>query len=274
MLISAVLTISPSEPLALPGNLGRATHAWFLDVVRELDPVLSEMLHTPNQERPFTVSNLMGTGKLENDMVRLSPERTYTLRLTSYEPALSALIAERLLSALPDTITLGGQVLQLHSATVDPAQHTWAGHIGYEALVQAYTLGTRLPQHVTLRFASPTVFKSQDAYLPLPLPKLVFDGLARRWNLYAPIRIQPEVGRYAEECMAISRYDLHTERVVFGEDDPWGATPGFVGTCRYVFRVKDRYWMGIIHLLAAFAMYAGVGRHTTMGWGQTRLVLS
>jgi CRISPR-associated endoribonuclease Cas6 len=274
LLLSAVLTLSPSEPITLPVNLGRATHAWFLDAVRELDPELSEILHTPNQERPFTVSNLMGTGRSENGMVRLAPERTYTLRLTSYEPALTALIAEQYLPALPETIALGGQVLQLHGATADTAQQAWAGRVSYESLVQTYTLGTHLPQHVTLRFASPTVFKTQDAYLPVPLPKLVFDGLARRWNLYAPIRIQPEVGRYAEECMAISRYDLHTERVIFGEDDPWGATPGFVGTCSYVFRVKDRYWMGIIQMLAAFAMYAGVGRHTTMGWGQTRLVMS
>lgn len=271
MLISAVLTLSPSEPITLPANLGRAIHAWFLAGVQALDPALSEALHASNQERPFTTSNLWGAGSSKDGLVKLSPERRYTLRLTSYEPELSAFLVERLLPGLPEIITLDGQTLRVLGAVTDPAQHSWAGSVSYEALVQQHTLGSQLRNRVMLDFASPAVFKTQDAYLPVPLPKLVFDGLARRWNLYAPIRIQPEVGRYAEECMAISRYDLHTERMDFGEDDPWGATPGFVGTCSYAFRVKDRYWMGIIHLLAAFAMYAGIGRHTTMGWGQTHV---
>ena len=108
--------------------------------------------------------------------------------------------------------------------------------------------------------------------MPLPLPRLVFEGLVRRWNAVAPIALPTDVVRYAEECLVISRYRLHTERVSFGEQAGRGAYPGFVGHCAYAFRVKDRYWMGLIHTLAAFTFYAGVGKGTAMGMGQCRKV--
>ena len=127
---------------------------------------------------------------------------------------------------------------------------------------------------LALRFASPTVFRSSGVNVPLPLPGLVFEGLARRWNAFGPLRIPPEVRRFADERMVISRYQLRTERVTFGDEGERGAYPGFVGVCGYAFRGRDRYWMGLIHLLAAFALYAGVGTRTTMGLGQTRPVSS
>ena len=52
------------------------------------------------------------------------------------------------------------------------------------------------------------------------------------------------------------------------------AYPGFVGVCSYAFRSRDRYGLGLIHLLAAFAFYAGVGARTTVGLGQARVIPS
>ena len=110
--------------------------------------------------------------------------------------------------------------------------------------------------------------------MPLPLPGLVFESLARRWNAFGPLRIPDEVRRFADEQIVIARYQLRTERVTFGEQGARGAYPGFVGVCGYAFRTRDRYWLGLIHALAAFALYAGVGARTTMGLGQAKTVAS
>lgn len=75
MLISAVLTLQPTAPATVPANLGRATHAWFLDQVRQLDPALADALHAPNQERPFTVSNLWGGRPQRSETLRVSRMR-------------------------------------------------------------------------------------------------------------------------------------------------------------------------------------------------------
>jgi len=273
MLISAVITLIPARPAAVPANLGRAVHAWFLDWVRAQDPALAEVLHTPNQERPFTVSNLWGAGRPLRGQVTLTPGRPCSLRLTSFHPGLSELLSGRLLPAPPDAISLAGETLRVEGVAVDPSEHPWAGRASFQDLVQRHTLSpSPPPSRITLRFASPTVFRSSGVNIPLPLPALVFEGLARRWNAFAPVRIPPEVRRFAEECLVISRYRLRTERVVFGEAGGRGAYPGFVGSCSYAFRVRDRYWVGLVHLLAAFALYAGVGTRTTMGLGQVRPV--
>jgi CRISPR-associated endoribonuclease Cas6 len=273
MLISAVFTLAPTQPVTLPANLGRATHAWFLDQVRAADPALAETLHAPNQERPFTVSNLWGAGRPEAGRVSLAPDKTCFLRVTSYWPELSALVAERLAGAPPEAIHLAGAKFQVIEATADAAAHPWAGRASFESLIQEHTLSTARPApRVALRFASPTVFRSGGVNLPLPLPGLVFEGLARRWNTFGPLRIPDEVRRFADEVMLIARYHLRTDRVTFGEDAERGAYPGFLGVCGYAFRNRDRYWLGLIHTLAAFALYAGVGARTSMGLGQARAV--
>ena len=285
-LTAAVLTHTPPQPAALPANLGRAAQAWFLDQVRAADHALAESLHAPNQERPYTVSNVWrrvgargprpympGEGSPRpDDEPRVQPGDALYLRLTTYETALTSLLRQRLLPDLPDVLTLAGLGLHVTGFTTAAQDHPWAGATEFTDLVQRHTLAQQPAPGLELHFASPTVFHSQEVFVPLPLPRLVFEGLVRRWNAVAPIALPTDVVRYAEECLVISRYRLHTERVSFGEQAGRGAYPGFVGHCAYAFRVKDRYWMGLIHTLAAFAFYAGVGKGTAMGMGQCRKV--
>ncbi len=287
-LLSTLLTLTPAEPTTLPANLGRATHAWFLDRITAHDRGLAERLHAPNQERPFTVSNLIGGRRSEirgrSATVRLQPDRHYTLRLTSYDPELTALLEERLLPSLPETVSLAGCSLAVGGVITgleqpgaerppdDRSLQSWAGRTSFESLVAEHTLQADIPAGVALRFASPTLFKSKGVFMPIPLPRLVFEGLVRRWNAFSPIQVHPDVSRYAEECLVVSSYHLRTETVRFGTQAERGAFPGCVGVCRYAMTNKDHYWMGLVRLLAAFSLYAGVGKQTTMGLGQCRLL--
>lgn len=273
MLTSAVITLVPTEAVILPANLGRATHAWFLEQVHGLDPGLAQTLHEPNQERPFTVSNLWGPGRPGGEEASLEPGVPCFVRVTSIATELSELLEKRLLTNMPTTVCLGGAAFRVEGVTTDPREHPWAGQTTFQSLVQRHTLGPQPSRPgVALRFASPTVFRSSGVNIPLPLPGLVFESLVRRWNAFSPIQVHPEVRRFAEEGMAIARYRLRTERVAFGDEGQRGTYPGFVGTCAYTFRVRDGYWMGLVRLLGAFALYAGVGTRTTMGLGQTRMV--
>jgi CRISPR-associated endoribonuclease Cas6 len=100
--------------------------------------------------------------------------------------------------------------------------------------------------------------------IPLPLPELVFGSLITRWNAFAPLTLPDEVRRYAQECLAISRYRLQTRAMRFGEV----ISVGFVGHCQYTALVRDPYWLRAVSLLAAYAFYSGVGQRTTVGMGQ------
>ena len=274
MLLSWVLTLQPEEPATVPANLGRAVHAWFLGRVRAADPALADEVHGGAGQRPFTVSNLWELGRVRGPEAALSPEQGYTLRVSTFSPALSRVVKAQVIPDLPATLTLADAAFKVTASTTDPGVHRWAAEATFEGLVQQFTLARDVPRRVGLRFASPTAFRvtGKKRAVPLPLPALVFGGLLDKWNAFSPIQVHPEVRRFAEECLVVSSYRLQTRTVAFGPGGERGIVPGFVGHCRYYVEAPDRYWIGLVQLLAGFSLYAGVGLRTTMGLGQARKI--
>ncbi|WP_084639562.1 CRISPR system precrRNA processing endoribonuclease RAMP protein Cas6 [Geitlerinema sp. PCC 9228] len=127
-----------------------------------------------------------------------------------------------------------------------------------------YTKVTQVPpqETITLRFLSPTSFKQQGNIQPFPLPELVFGSLLRRWHQLAPRSLQlPEVDW--EGC--VSALNVKTKTCQLNR------TPqiGCVGWVSY--RFHDPEQARVATILAHFAQFAGVGRKTAFGMGQTIL---
>jgi len=268
MLLSAVLTLQPTQKSTIPADQGRATHGLFLNWIRQADAGLAQELHDIEGVKPFTVSGLQGTGRVLRGEVTLDPQRPLWWRVTTLTPRLSQVVLEQVLPSLPDTLTLADQVFQVMGATVDQADHPWAGQTSYEALAQGHLLGAKdPPPWLNLEFAAPTTFRSQGKHLPFPLPGLVFDHWLNKWNKFAPLSLHPDVKRFAEECLAVSRYQLRSRVVRFGP----ATFIGFVGRCSFRALNRDPYWLRLLHTLAAYAFYCGTGHKTTMGLGQTKI---
>ena len=120
---------------------------------------------------------------------------------------------------------------------------------------------------IQFQLASPLVFHSQGKSQPLPLPDLVFGSLLERWNAFAPVSFPAETRRYAAEMLAISRFDLSSRAIPLKSG---GLRMGAVGQVEFTALNADRYWLGILHTLAAFAQFAGLGAGTAQGLGQAR----
>ncbi len=269
MLTSLVLTLTTDSPITFPPHLGRASRAAFLRLITQTDPDLAERLHTPDQRRPFTCSNLWGVRR-QGRSLTLAPGDSAFLRYTGLTAAVSRHL-RRLAEDPPSHVELEGARLAVQQATLDSAVHPWAGQTTYEELASIHLLpGEPPPHHAELEFASPTGFRSGGHTLPLPLPALIYGGLVEKWNDFAPVAVSEEVRRFAEECLAISRYKLSTRAIAAKGKS---VQIGFVGHCRYVALNKDRYWLGLIQLLTDYAFYAGVGYQTTAGMGQARRAL-
>lgn len=266
MLTSLVLTLTVDHPLTLPPYLGRASHAAFLRLISDADPELAERLHASNEQRPFTCSSLWGAPR-RGGSLSLDPETPVFLRYTGLTAEISHHL-QRLAQAPPSHVEVEGAGLAVQEATLDPDAHSWAGQATYENLASRYLVPSgSTSRHTALRFASPTAFRSGGRTLPLPLPDLVYGGLVGKWNNFAPVAVSEDVRRFAEECVAISRYQLSTRAIA---SKGRSIQIGFVGRCRYVALNKDRYWLGLMQLLTDYAFYAGVGYQTTRGMGQTR----
>jgi CRISPR-associated endoribonuclease Cas6 len=270
-LLSAVVTLAPAASAQAPAWLARAAHAWLLARIARSDPALADALHEADTPRPFTVSNLWGTGRARDGLVTLTPDRPCWLRFT----ALNGPLVRALQAALPqpgERLNLADAPLVVQSVASDEGEHPWAGRATYAGLLEQHTLRPDpAPRYVTLRFASPTTFRSQGRDLPLPLPSLVFDGLLRKWNLFAPLALPEEAKRYAEECVTLSRFRLRSHWVTFESGDK-GAQVGFTGEVRFRFLTGDAYWNRVMTGLAAYAFWAGTGYRTTAGLGQTQAV--
>jgi CRISPR-associated endoribonuclease Cas6 len=166
---------------------------------------------------------------------------------------------------------MDGYALTVTGATLDSNEHPWAGQISYQDLAAPFLLGGQASpdRKVQLEFVSPTTFRSQGRYIPLPLPELVFGSLLDRWQAFAPIALSPEVRRLAAEAVALARYQTQTRGLPFKAG---GMQIGFTGQVVFAALTHDRYWLNVLHLLARFAFYSGVGYQTTTGLGQVRPV--
>ena len=282
MLVALVLTAEPTAPATVPSFLGRAAHAWLLDQVRRCEPQLAQSLHLPHRPRPFTVSPLWtDSSRPIGGRLHLSAGQTCHLRVTSVEAGLSHLLTDTLAPRWTDsTMALAGASFRVRAVATSPAHHPQAGQLSYLELSQAVE-SSPPPEGVTLRFLTPTTFRRSPpppapfgavpSNVPLPLPELVFGGLASTWNAFAPRPLPEDLRAFAQDCVVVSRYDLRTVLVDFGGGTR-GRVGGFVGTCRFAFRSPDPAWRRRIGLLAAFAPFAGVGWRTTMGLGQVGLI--
>ncbi|RME97324.1 MAG: CRISPR system precrRNA processing endoribonuclease RAMP protein Cas6 [Chloroflexi bacterium] len=279
MLTSLVFKLKSPAEGRLPASVGRAAQAVLLDLLARREPALANTLHTGDGPRPYTASNLV-LGVRRQGSLHIAAGQEGWLRFTGLSAdtsrALQALAADP-----PPSLTVLEHPLTVTAATLDPAQHPWAGHSSYQDLAAPFLLGgaRALPPRVTLEFAGPTTFKSGGRFVPVPLPELVFGSLLARWQAFAPIALHPEIKRFAAEMVVLSRYKLRSRATPYKQERArpgnerrrGGATlVGFTGQATFVALNRDRYWLNMLHLLAAFSFYSGVGYQTAAGLGQVR----
>lgn len=280
-ILSLVLTLTP-QPLAqprsepLPAWWGRAARALLLEVVASADESLAASLQDEQTLRPFTVSSLLGSfPRAQGSNLPAGaflPNRPYTLRFTSLSAPVSQILWR---AAQPGGMLAPGSQVELdhlpfcvQAVASSPQEDLWAASEDYSHLASARLVGAEPPpRQVSLAFVSPTTFHSQQRFVPLPLPDLVFGSLLDRWNAFAPIAFPPELRRFAQECLTIKRYSLKSRAVSLQKDN---FRVGAVGEATYSTLNYDHYWMSLIHTLAAFAFYSGVGAGVTQGLGQCR----
>ncbi len=289
-LVSVVFLLRPEHDAAVPLTTGRAVHAAFMDLVSQLDPDLSDRLHDPSRFKPFTVSPLHSLSERRSDHFLVRPSNTYWLRFTSLDETLSHL----LLGLRPDDferIHLAGASFNVVAIIASSSAHPWAGQTTFDALACRWLEGDPSPpRKIHLRFVTPTTFISGDQNIPLPLPHLVFFQLAEKWKQYAPTPLAHMIGRLVDEhihspptapddaeissdrswlalnrVIGLSRYDLKTRILDFAQYKQ----VGFTGEVEFLVHESfSDEQTKLLHLLADFAFYAGVGYKTTMGMGQ------
>jgi CRISPR-associated endoribonuclease Cas6 len=273
MIYSAVLELRATCEGSIPATNGHGVHAAFIEIMRQADRDLAEVLHRSGvKNRPFTVSSLLGVPKALKGKVAISPKKSYFLRFTFlqdpiYHRFMDHFIWESRIKLLGNEFI----VMKVLTTPGSLGHSSWAGYSSFERLLQE----AEPDEEITLDFTSPTAFYSPPArpwgkrFDPFPEPTLVFRSLLKKWNAFSPIKMDEALLKYVEGDVVVKQYKIETRNLRY----PRHLQTGFIGRCTYALMGEENEEeKHKLNTLADFAFYGGVGYHTTMGMGQVRRV--
>ncbi len=251
----------------IPKWWGEAAHQLAIKVIASGDAALAAELEASKAMKPFTVSNLRGRfpgGKID-------PAAAYKLRLTALDKRVAEIFeAARTGGMLREGEKVELDFIQFRVPEKEALIPIEMEGMTYQALTNILFAPAPPPRTLTMDFFSPTLFKKGPQQVPYPMPELVFGSLLEHWNAspFVPTQLPEEARKYALECLRVGRFKLESRTLkMYGE-----TFRGFVGRVKFVTLNYDRYWMGIMTMLAQYAAYSGVGAKTTMGLGQCALL--
>lgn len=261
---SLILNLLPTSPIP-PGYLtGKHLHALFLTLVSSVDKNLGDRLHAQKTEKAFTLSPLQVSQyrnpELQWDYRQAIPAgKPCWWRISLLDDTLFSDLSQLWLNLSPSqSWHLGPANLQVVSILGTPqSSQPWANFCPY---LQLYEQASETNRQISFRLSTPATFRQGKYDSALPTRECVFNSLLKRWNRYSDIEI-PET---PIEFIFPSFFDIRTELVAHS-DSKWA---GCVGTISYrILGDADLIAIKQINALADFALYAGVGRKTTMGMG-------
>jgi CRISPR-associated endoribonuclease Cas6 len=272
-LVSIVFTLIPqphpkfTEPV--PRWWGHAGHKQLLRVINYYYPELAQEHYQKQGLRPFTSSSLIG--HFPNNRIVLNSQ--YCLRFSACHADVASILLKAIgaggLLAEKTTIELDYRPFLIEKVATSPLEHPWAGMTSYQNLAANHLVGNKNnANQLSLQISSPMAFKSNDKYVLFPIPELVFGSLLNAWNQFSPLSFDEALRIYAENALAVSKFDLKSVVVPLKQRS---CRSGCVGSVTYTSLKHDPYWMGIIHTLSEFALYSGVGISTSFGLGQVRI---
>lgn len=254
-LYAIIIKLVASKPGALPANLNRAAHAQVITWITQADPELGDYIHS-TQDTPLSISDLIGDHKL--GQTKAGDE--FLLRVGILQGDLLAPLLKGIEQNEARKVDIANLPFSITGICAMPGSHPLVGTDQYSALAKM----PRMNQEIVLDFLSPTSFKQEQYIQPFPLPHNVFGSLLKRWNTFAPKDYAfPQI----EWKGLVAAYESKSKVIKM----KGGPQIGSVGWVRYQFpNVEQAH---IANVLAHFAYFAGVGRKTAQGMGQTHLRL-
>lgn len=272
-LYSSVIKLTNLHTVTIPPPGGQHAHAAFLDIVRAVEPALSQTLHDLNGRKPFTVSPLLGLPRQKTAEIHLREGWECWLRVTILDDALFKSFIDYFMNMngrrLPQ-IRLGDAHFLVSEILTTPGSHPWAGYLALEDLQKR--LDEPAPDSIILDLSSPTSFSlDKNNFELIPYPKLVFGNLATAWKAITGESLVEAVEKYAEKNWRPVLHHIERKAMTLHNHPQLGAV-GKVEFQRVNGDGQDSLARAL-NLLADLAFYTGLGRKTAQGMGQCRRVV-
>ncbi len=302
-LYSSVIKLINLHSAIIPPPGGQHAHAAFLDIIRQVDPNISQALHDhrgKGARQPFTVSPLMDLPppiRLSRADLPASMHKSHSIQSGQSVDRLSIHLPEgwrcwlrvtildetlfksfidyflnhpapsrRRMGGVAARIRLGDAHFLVSEILTTPGSHPWAGSTTIEEL-QAY-LDQPPPNAFVFDFHSPTSFKLQGSRVELiPHPKHVFGSLAAAWKTLTCEDFVEAIEKFAQTNLRLILHRLERRALTLHNHPQLGC----IGRAEYqLYSPEDTPMARALNLLASLAFYTGLGRKTAQGMGMVR----
>ena len=251
----------------LPIAHGRFMHAAFFAALQQASPELATAIHDNVQAKPFTVSQLqfMQPVNLTKDKKNhiISQGCCCKWRVTGWNDEILQVLLNL---PLGYEIMVGKIKFIVERIVVNQTQDNSAGLVNIDDFM-AKCLSVGRVKEIEFEFLAPVSFRSYKDDYPLPLPDFIWGSLCSKWNQLGTNVLLDEnkIKTLASTFLPLS-WQGQTKKLFLAKDRGILAFEG-----KFSFSVKEinSEEQTIIFLLAQFAFFAGVGRLTSQGLGQT-----
>jgi CRISPR-associated endoribonuclease Cas6 len=258
--ITATLSAPVVQDTPTWQKMGSVFHSLFIGDMATRQPEYFEELHSRNNAlRPFKISWPVVETEGGTTTVRW--------KITSLNNAMSNYLERWSQSPTPEW-----RIHQLDGATLGYQQHTLSSPVSCQQFAAQYFTGDAEDREaVTIRFCSPTTFKSaaNKHYYPMPDPKLILQSGLNKWNAFAE-GVSLDDPDLLDRLVSAIRFEdvmIRQRRVAVDK----GRIPAFIGSVRFALHaptaIKD-----LIRLILNYQVYCGVGAKAQMGLGDIQIV--
>lgn len=244
----------------LPFINGRFMHAAFFKILNDNSQELGSFVHNEMNLKPFTVSFLDPAGKIPS-----TGERWQARRDDKFFWRVTALNGEILHAArsVPIGYELQAGALNLRVEDV---------RVDSSVAVDDFIAGVKNLSDVAeicFKFVSPVSFRIDDFDAPYPRAELIFASLADKWTQVAmPAAVDKKVIRELAAQIRLTEWSGQAKKFYFA---PGRGIVAFWGKFSYELGALSEDVRKVFLLLGEFGEFAGVGRLTGQGFGQTRV---
>ena len=263
MLGAVVYTLEAEKAGWLPDFTGRVMHGVFFRMLQEYSPELATWIHEKMNLKPFTVAALdLKKYKNVRGKVFLNEGDRFQWRVTGLHETVLKVMVNIEQGHIFQVNQIPMRVLHI---VADGEKNPRSGFLDEEELLEG-VLRISGFSRLRLAFHSPATFRVGTVDYPMPLPELVFNSLADKWQqMNMPVSINKSQLKHIIEKIYIESWSGKTGSVYLA---PKRGINAFTGGFTYNVSAAAPEEQQLLLMLAQFGVFSGSGRMSAQGMGQ------
>ena len=264
MLVTITFTLESLNSGSLPELPGRFLHAAVFSLISSVDEEAGIYWHDMSGIKPFTVG-LDYQQRRRNHVIQKGD--ILFLRINVWHRDLWCVLEE-----ISESMRV--QIGPLQATIVDVYYEAPFELPLYEGntldLIQ-WRLESKPARKIEFEFLMPTMFNGTHGDITFPTAELIFASIVDKWNAgdVEDVLDKPRIKELCERVI-LSDWKGQTKRIYFGRDRGY---TGFVGGFTFNLAKLSTEENQLITILALFGQHCGVGRLSSQGLGQVRVLL-